>query len=234
VDLTRRQREFLEAFLDLYREASGQPVHYAAVAKRLGIGRVTAYEMLRLLEEKGLVASEYFLPAERGAGRSSILFRPTARAHELISRLAGPSWDGASWGEVKERILNALRAGKAGGYEELLGEILSQLEAQRSPLFVAAHMIAAVILSLHHLRGEIGAGKLTESLRALGFPEEVGLSALGGLMVGLSLVERANRQLVSRLVGQLHRYQQSLAWLSAENKRQLIDFAREVWQIMQA
>jgi hypothetical protein len=47
-------------------------------------------------------------------------------------------------------------------------------------------------------------------------------------------VERANRQLVSRLVGQLHRYQQSLAWLSAENKRQLIDFAREVWQIMQA
>lgn len=34
---------------------------YVALAEHPGIGKVTAYEMLRLLEERGLVVSEYHL-----------------------------------------------------------------------------------------------------------------------------------------------------------------------------
>jgi len=46
---------------------------------------MTAYDMLRLLEERGLVTSEYVLP-EQGPGRSMIVFRPTAKAPSC------PSW----------------------------------------------------------------------------------------------------------------------------------------------
>ncbi|HEY72882.1 MAG TPA: Lrp/AsnC family transcriptional regulator, partial [Thermoflexia bacterium] len=55
--LSPRQRDFLVRLLDLYREAEG-PVHYVDVARALDVNPVTAYEMLRLLENKGLARSE--------------------------------------------------------------------------------------------------------------------------------------------------------------------------------
>jgi Mn-dependent DtxR family transcriptional regulator len=68
--LTRRQNQFLSQFLDLYQE-NDKPIHYATLAKHLDIGKVTAYEMLRLLEKRGLVKSEFHLPSgDRGPGRS--------------------------------------------------------------------------------------------------------------------------------------------------------------------
>lgn len=52
VRLSRRQQEVLSKLLDLYHEG-GEPIHYATLAKHLGVGPVSAYEMLRLLEEHG-------------------------------------------------------------------------------------------------------------------------------------------------------------------------------------
>lgn len=233
MELTGRQKEFLREFLDLYREA-GQALHYTAVAERLGVGKITAYDMLRLLEEKGLVTSEYALPPSRSAGRSSIVFRPTSKAHELMAHLAGDAWERAEWQEVKERILEALRAGKGRDYEPLLKEILSRLDKQSSPLFAAAEMLTAIILTLDQLRREAETSGLAEWLRALGFPGEVGLSALAGLTVGLSLAEQANRSFTARLPAQVWRFQESLARLSAESKRHLSEFASEAWKIVEA
>ncbi|MHB0874615.1 MAG: helix-turn-helix domain-containing protein, partial [Anaerolineae bacterium] len=96
MQLTGRQREFLGKFLDLYCEAD-HPLHYAAVAERLNVGKISAYDMLRLLEEKGLLISEYVLPPGRSAGRSSIVFRPTPKATALMAQLAGEDWERAEW-----------------------------------------------------------------------------------------------------------------------------------------
>ena len=62
--LTRRQEDFINNLLDLYREMEG-PIHYSVLAERLGVSPFTAYDMLRLLEEKGLVSSEYYLPSDK-------------------------------------------------------------------------------------------------------------------------------------------------------------------------
>jgi len=231
--LTGRQQEFLRQFLDLYREAD-EALHYAAVAERLGVGKITAYEMLRLLEDKGLVTSQYILSPSRSAGRSSIVFRPTPKAHELMTELAGQDWEQAEWEEVRERILEALRMGRGSDCEELLDDVLSRLDRQRSPLFAAAEVLTAIILTLDQLRREAETSGLAEWLRALGFPGELGLSALAGLTVGLSFAGRANRQLTSQLAAQVRRFQENLACLSAEGKRRLSDFALEAWKIMEA
>ena len=229
--LTGRQKEFLSQFLDLYREAD-EPLHYARVAERLGVGRITAYDMLRLLEEKGLVTSEYVLPPSRSAGRSSIVFRPTPAADALLAELAGDDWERAEWQEVKERILEALRAGKGGHYEELLDGIFSRLDEQRSPLFAAAEMVTAFVLALDQLTREAEVSGLSEHMRDLGFPGEMGLDALAGLTVGLSLVERTNRHLTTQLVGRVRQYQTNLVRLSAENRTRLSDFSHEVLKIV--
>ena len=81
--------------LDFYRE-SEDAVHYALVAERLGVSKFTAYDMLRLLEKKSYVTSEYVLDPQRsGPGRSTVLFRPTEKAQALLHRLAGDTPESA-------------------------------------------------------------------------------------------------------------------------------------------
>jgi energy-coupling factor transport system substrate-specific component len=231
--LTGRQRAFLSQFLDLYRE-SRELLHYTDVAQRLGVSKITAYDMLRLLEERGLVQSEYVLRGEgQGAGRSSIVFRPTSQADVLFAELAGEAVGQGEWGAVKTRILETLRAGKGTDYEGLLEEILARLPQRESPMLYAAEMITAVILSLYQLREDASAAGLFDKLRSLGLPDEAGLSALAGLALGLSFAERINRRLISLLLSYTGRYQEILSRLSAENKRRLSNFVGEVIKVVE-
>ena len=80
--LTRRQEEFIKKMIELGQELDG-PVHYTAVAEQLGVSPFTAYDMLRLLEEKGFVTSEYQLASDKsGPGRATRLFYPTQKAQD--------------------------------------------------------------------------------------------------------------------------------------------------------
>lgn len=100
------------------------------MAERLGIGNVTTHEMLRLLEERGLVRAEYHLdPDQHGTGRSVVLFYPTKEANRLINELAGESGNFEDWPIVKDHILKQLREWKAGGYVGLLSALLTFLSS---------------------------------------------------------------------------------------------------------
>ncbi|MBE9474625.1 MAG: hypothetical protein IMY85_07010, partial [Chloroflexi bacterium] len=133
IKLTRRQQQFLSQFLDFYHEVE-QPIHYPDLAERLGIGKITAYEMLRLLEERGLVEAEYYLPpGNRGPGRSTVHFIPTSKAKQLLTELSGGSSDDDDWEEFKERILQQLREGQAAGYEDLISDLFVRIPDQSSP-----------------------------------------------------------------------------------------------------
>ncbi len=231
--LTGRQRAFLSTFLDLYREAQ-EPLHYTTVAQQLEVSKITAYDMLRLLEERGLVQSEYVLRGKgQGAGRSSIVFRPTPQADALFAELAGEDANRGEWEMVKMRTLEALRAGKGTDYQGLLEEILARLPQRQSSMLYAAEMITAVILSLNQLREDASAAGMFDQLRALGLPGEAGLSALAGLTLGFSFVERMNRRLISLLLSYTSRYQEILSRLSTENLQRLSNFAGEVMKIVE-
>ncbi len=230
--LTGRQKTFLSKFLDLYRQAN-EPIHYTTMAQQLGVGKITAYDMLRLLEEKGLVRSEYVLPeGPRERGRSTILFRPTEKAAEVMSELAGAGWDQEEWAAVKERILAALHEGRGTDYQELLDDILLRIPQRNRPMLYAAETITAVILNLYQVKEEAKAAGLFDHLRRMGRPGELGLSALAGLTMGLSLVERANRRFTTQLLSYARKYQESLSKLSGEGQQTLADFAQEVMRAM--
>jgi DNA-binding PadR family transcriptional regulator len=230
--LTGRQQAFLRDFLDLYQEEEDS-LHYTAVAERLGIGRITAYDMLRLLEEKGLVSSEYIMPRS-GPGRSTIVFRPTEQGEALMRQLAGETWDRQEWESMKARILKALQTRAGEDHEPLLEDILTRLPERKNPLVYTAEMVTAVLLSLRQVRETVPSSRLWEQLRDLGLPEEMGLNALGGVAVGLSLVEQANRRLTLKLLAYTRQYQDYLADLSAESRRRLSEFTAEVMRIVGA
>jgi hypothetical protein len=230
--LTYRQQQFLSQFLDIYQEME-HSVHYVTVAERLGIGNVTAFEMLRLLEERGLVRAEYQTNSDQhGPGRATVNFYPTQDAKNLINFLVGNSVDMEDWQAVKEHILLKLREGKAGGYEELLSTLLLRIPERRSPLIFVTELITAVILMLATIQEGPEVRTLLERLYKIGLPQQISLSVLSGIAMFLSTIERTNRHFSTIVLTQINRYEDSLSQLNDESRRKLSEFTREAVHIL--
>jgi DNA-binding MarR family transcriptional regulator len=178
--LTRRQTTFVERLVGLYHEANG-PIHYSTLARRLGVSRFTAYDMLRLLEEKGLVTSAYQLSADRsGPGRSEVLYQPTERARALVAELAG-SASPVDWETVKRRLVDNF-AGAGAHDRELTEAMLARLPRQGpAPVRYCLEVMTVVAL---RLKGRARRKALARWLPALLEGPEGGdrasLSLLGG------------------------------------------------------
>lgn len=230
--LTNRQRIFLNQFLDLYREMD-HPLHYVFIAEKLGIGNVTAYEMLKLLEEHGLIGSEYEKTSDKhGPGRAIILFYPTYEAENLIKELVGDSVSLSDWMLVKEQILEKLRTGEVGIHERLLDDILARITERRSPLIFITELITAVILILYSLRDSPEVQNLLERLQQVGLPKKVTLHVIGGIAAFLSVIERANRHYTSILLSEFTRYEEALSQVTTEYQNFVSEFTREAIQIL--
>lgn len=231
-DLTNRQQQFLSQFLDLYHEIE-KPIPYATVAKRLGIGNVTAFEMLRLLEERGLIHSEYQVKSDQhGPGRAPVFFYPTGAADRLIEQIAGEETDLQDWWIVKERILKQLRDGKAAGEEELLNNLIQRIPENNSPIIFMTEMISAVVLALYQLKDSPGTFEILTRLQKIGLPEGFSLGVLSGITILLSTIERTNLRFSTALINQVNRYEATLTRLSNENRSMLSEFAREAVSIL--
>lgn len=230
--LTYRQQQFLNQFLDLFLELR-QPLHYVVISERLGIGKVTAYEMLRLLEERGLVVAEYQVdPDQHGPGRPSVLFYPTQEAGRLMQGLAGGAANMDDWRAVKEEILRKLHSGQAGGYEDLLADLLARIPERRSPLIFVTELVTTVILTLAAMQDAPEIRLILKQLRRIGLPEGISLSVFSGISMFLSALERANRHSTSILLSQINRYEEALSQLNEESRLQLGEYTREVIRIL--
>lgn len=224
--LSDRQRDFLSRLLDLYREAKA-PVHYADVAQALDVRPVTAYEMLRLLESKGLVCAETVRP-EGHRGRSMVVFSPTEKAASVIAELTGDTLSEQEWEKAKANILKALERVENVDHQALLDEFLLRIPGHKSPLLFAADMITAILLALYSLRDAAAARGVFSSLRRFGPPGRAILYSLAGLSLALSLVEKANRNTTSLLLSYSHQFRQHLDNLTQGEQARLSDFVYEV------
>jgi len=186
--LTRRQQLFLDKLLDLYHQAQA-PIHYSLVGEKLGVNRFSAYDMLKLLERKGYVASQYVLAeGHAGPGRSSIAFYPTPKARAAVRLLAGRSAETEEWNAVKERILSRLRERPCRD-DELLSEILHGVADIGSPLIYCTEMITALLLNLRLLRERAAELNPLRGLSTLLPAGPLGLGTLAGLSLGSLLAK---------------------------------------------
>ena len=226
MSMTERQQTFLEQFWELYREVKA-PLHYSVVAEKLRISNISAYDMLRLLKEKGMVASQYLLPKKQsGPGRSTVVFYPTQRTKALLTRRFTEEVEPGEWEDLREKILQGLGKRK-DEYDEMLDELLSRIPDRQSPMLHSAEMVTAIVLQVCQVGGEARARLLREA-RNLMAAGESGLSALAGLPLGLMLADEADRGFGSKLLSCVERYQEDLSRLSAESKKALAEFFLEV------
>ena len=187
--LTRRQEEIIHKMLDLYHELQG-PIHYSTLADRLGVSPFTAYDMLRLLEEKGFVSSEYQLaPDKTGPGRAVRVFQPTQLAQKLFQSLAEET-GGADWEEVKQRILDKTRKGEIQE-PELMQEMLARIPSEgKSQVQYCVEVMTIVALRIRNIKGRILLKKFfPEMLPDTKPARRTDLCLLGGFALGMLAIE---------------------------------------------
>ena len=229
--LTQRQRDFLRKLLDLYHDAR-QPIHYSQVAEALGVNRYSAYDMLKLLEQKGYVSSQYMLGPERnGPGRSSIAFAPTPKARAAVRLLSGHTPPSAEWEAVRERILAQLRDHGADN-QTVLRDLLASIPDIKSPLEYCAEMAGALVLNLHAIRRSASDRNPLKALQALAPSGHIGLDALAGLSIGSALAPGFDRAVLERLLSLTRRFQSHLSTLSDEHLRNLSELVDEALELL--
>jgi len=224
--LSTRQQDVLNRLLDLYRRSEA-PVHYTEVADALNVSPVTAYDMLRRLEEKGMVEAETIRPVGH-KGRSLIAFSPTPRARSLIDDLTDGALSERTWEQAKADLINALEQAEGTDYADLLETLLLRIPERKSPLLFAADTVTAIILTFYNLRDTAAARGIFTRLRRFGPPGWAMLYSLAGLSLGLSLIERANRRATTRLLSYGQEFQEHLDHLTVGDKNRLSDFVYEV------
>jgi DNA-binding Lrp family transcriptional regulator len=116
--LTVIQKIFLIRLAEIFGY-SRRPVHHTELAKALGLSESTAYNMLKLLESKGVLYSVFAVPngpRRRGQGRSRVMFLPTEKiVEEVYQPLMGKTANGEQLREYVTRLMQKL--GKDGFYE---------------------------------------------------------------------------------------------------------------------
>jgi DNA-binding MarR family transcriptional regulator len=235
--LTPRQHAFLQKLQELCREHKG-PVHYSDVAEKLGVSRFSAYDMLKVLEKKGLAASSYALAAgHSGPGRSMVVFEPTRQGTTILGlRLEDARQDlGDDWQRVRERVLNRLREAREASPREVLSELLVRLPEAKAPVAFCTQMIGALLVNMQRVKARVGDLHPFRALAALRTNGSAGLETLAGLSIGMALGtdDESPPSLTQRLLDQTRRYQSTLSRLSEEARSALVQFLEEALEALE-
>ncbi len=231
--LTRRQETFINRFLDLYRELNG-PIHYSLLAERVGVSPFTAYDMLRLLEEKGYVTSEYRIDSEKpSVGRSAVVFIPTEVASRRIEELTNGA-DLGDWDSTKSRILARIRT------SEFQDRILAEEMLARVPpdapetLRYCFEVMMVLILRLGRGTGRhILVERLPQFLKPKGTISRSGLLLLGGFVLGLLANENAiDLDWDQSIIKQVERYQALVMEMEPRLYRSLGDGIKDMFALV--
>ena len=193
--LTRRQEEFIKKTVEMRDEFQG-PIHYSQIAERLGVSPFTAYDMLRVLEKKGFVTSEYQLAADKsGPGRAERLFYPTPLAiegHRQVSQSAQEalSLEGEA---LKQFLLQKFESGELPTDSSYL-EILARIPPiDQSQISYCLEVITVMALNLrYHGKYQVLADHLAHILPENGQANRANLCLLVGFSLGILVEVDAN------------------------------------------
>jgi predicted transcriptional regulator len=234
--LTHRQEDFITKFIELFREMDC-PIHYSTVAERLGVSDISAYDMLRLLEEKGLVYSQYELAeGKSGPGRSRIVFLPTPRARRQMKMASfAENVMGEMWEGLKKRAFEKMKKeSEIQGYL-LVQDILGQIPSDGKD-YLKDCVEIMTILALH-LRRRAGRKLLLDFLpQILASSEDASranLNLLGGFALGILVDETVEgREWSHELLQHVQRYQSLVSDMEPQTRKELAKHILEVFETL--
>lgn len=229
--LTRRQQDFIRNMLDLYHELQG-PIHYSALAERIGVSRITAYDMLRLLEDKGYVRSNYQLSADRSSpGRSTILYYPTEKANQTFAQLA-QEVNAPNWEALQESIIAMMgeEGGKLDEEKEISQEILERIPPEGSPeLRYCVEVVTIITLRLRKSPNLSILQDYCQRILATGTTNTSDFMLFGGFALGLLVAEQVEHpEWNLELLEHVRQCQRVIPSMDESERRRLISILQDL------
>ncbi len=240
MNITKRQREFLENLIDLYQEKSS-PIHYSEVARKMRVSKWTAYDILQLLHKNGLVEVEYLIPESDNynwgkLGRSTITFFPTKKGY-AISNLPSRTLP------AKVAELNKLKSEIIQKFDELkekfsLKDLLKETLQTKSPLIFCACLLLILILLIKKITEGIAEIKLLSQIIPANATDtyiELALVVFLGMCFGVltkyinkipDYITGSNNSL-DEYVEYIQTYNQYISQMDEKEQKSLLDFLKD-------
>ena len=223
--LTRRQLEFIENLVDLTREVDG-PIHYSMLAERLGVSPFTAYDMLRLLEEKGMVMSEYQVAeGKSGPGRAERLFcpvMPDVHKQRFIEKFGEID---LSQEELRQFLLEQAKQGEFP-QREIAEELLARVppDGPDEIRYCVGIMMVIALRLRHHDGHQKFLAYLSDILPIDGTVTPANLCLLGGFAFGImSQEETEDHEWSQILLEHILQYQEIVRCMAPDECQRLAD-----------
>ena len=233
--LTYRQRQFLQQFIDYYSKV-GHDVHYVTFAKELGLGNSGVYEMLRVLELKGYVRSDYRFFSDnrqRGPGRPSVVFNPSPIASQILfPNILIQSPESRAWRNLKENVYMGLRELKKTGYEACLTSLVNRITKRRSHLLFAAEMITILLVMIVSFSDTKIIRPFLNSLSNLTNIGDLNYSYLKRQLLTFSNLPSVNESFFKTLSTQSQKVEHAISDLRFEHRILLTEFVRDAARIL--
>lgn len=230
--LTRRQQQFLTQFIDIFRE-SGKPLSYHYIAERMRVGKISVYEMLRLLEQSGYIKTDY-KPGDKShrPGRPAISFSPTKKAFDLTQRLVMTADELEYWSVQKEVYLNRLRDHDLFVYSEFRRELLSRIHLRKTPLLHVTEMVTIILLTISSLPSTEKISILWKKISRVGSSGEISLHTFLGIALAVSCLDQEDKRISDDLFNNISWYEYYLQDMHIENHNRVCNYIREAASVI--
>jgi len=222
IRLTERRKQFLQGVLDMYQRTQ-LPVHYETLAKRLGVSKWTAYDVLRALEEQGLLTRDYTV--NRGEpGRSQIVFVPTPAAEALFTQARSADLEDADLAGLKDEALALLAEWRTLKPAQATRRIMAAIAETDAQVKFCAYIMAVFLVHLGTLNDSAVAvvRRLVRETPGVEMP----LTVFVGIVLGMA-IEAMGQGVGEELIGLLGRFLKSVIDLSEREKSMLVSFLNE-------
>jgi hypothetical protein len=238
--ITTRQKEFLQSLINLYHE-KGSPIHYSEVARKMGVSKWTAYDMLQLLYKKNLLRVEYLIPESDNykwgkLGRSTITFFPTKKGY-TISNLPQRKLS------TKVTELNKLKKEIIQKFEEIKGkfnlkDLFKEALQTKSPLIFCACVLLILILLIKKITEGVAEIQLLSQVipaDATNTYIELALTVFVGMCFGIltkyinnipNYITGPNDNL-DEYADYIQTYNQYVSHMDKKEQKSLLDFLKE-------
>jgi hypothetical protein len=192
--------------------------------------------MLKLLEQKGYVSSQYQLAHDHvGPGRSMVLFHPTMKTLRAFRRVLGEDARDKEWEVVKHKVLARLETGDFPDHEEFLHELVAAIPRSEDRLSYCGRVIAASLLSIRRqFFSRVQESRIFKSINDGDVADLDALNLLPGFALGFACALQRNPSWLSRLADCVGRYQTYLYQLDEEARLRLLRFSREIMDALRA
>lgn len=231
LSLTKRQQEFLACIFEQYLKHRN-PVHYTTVAKRLGVSKWTAYDMLKRLGQAGYLSSHYGVKEKGNPGRSQLFYTPTSKLKQLMEEDAGKQEDWLAWRQLLVNSVKKLQSATGGSGHDQIEELLTLLPEAKGSIMYCACLIALFVAYIK-VFNEQGMRLVRQVIDLIKKPEQR-LALFSGTIVGILSKDPVTGTTTGwkdgMMAGFVNNFHQHLAGIDLKQHRLLAGFLSDLLQ----